>query len=211
MLLDTNKLPHEQRNFVHRRLIGAVGGFLTGGPTGAVSGFVRGGGNGAPQPPSSYPTYGPPLPQAMATIPTTPTMASGQPPCVLPWRRDPLTGECKIFLGVQSGPDPGPGTAVSRPRGQRAQFVGYAHHPHEPMREAVTVRRCTRGHVLSWEGLCVSKRDIRNSDRMYPKPPKPLGTRAQLKAVRVASSFGRALKTNDKRLRKLAKDLNRSR
>ena len=33
-------------HFVHKRLIGAVGGFLTGGPLGAISGFASGGGGG---------------------------------------------------------------------------------------------------------------------------------------------------------------------
>jgi hypothetical protein len=53
----------------------------------------------------------------------------------------------------------------------------------------------------------VSKRDIRNSDRMYPKPPRPLGTRGDLRAVRTASAFGRRLKGNEKRLKKLVKNL----
>tara|TARA_Y100001951_G_scaffold104299_1_gene115485 strand:- start:2103 stop:2255 length:153 start_codon:yes stop_codon:yes gene_type:complete len=42
---------------------------------------------------------------------------------------------------------------------------------------------------------------------MYPKPPRPLGTRSELKAVRVASSFGKRLKKNEKRLKKLGRDL----
>jgi hypothetical protein len=61
--------------------------------------------------------------------------------------------------------------------------------------------------VLSYQGLCVSKKEIKNSDRMYPKPPRPLGTRSELKAVRVASSFGKRLKKNEKSLKKLGRAL----
>ncbi|MEE8551629.1 MAG: hypothetical protein V3T08_10290, partial [Gemmatimonadota bacterium] len=38
------RLPHGARGFVHKRLIGAATGFLTGGPGGAVAGFAAGGG-----------------------------------------------------------------------------------------------------------------------------------------------------------------------
>lgn len=37
--------PNERRNFVHKKIIGAVKGFATGGVTGAVSGFVTSGGS----------------------------------------------------------------------------------------------------------------------------------------------------------------------
>ena len=35
--------PNDSRGFIHKRLLGAAGGFLTGGPAGAVSGFASGG------------------------------------------------------------------------------------------------------------------------------------------------------------------------
>jgi len=40
--------PNGSRAFVHKRIGGAIGGFLTGGPTGAVGGFFRGGVTDAP-------------------------------------------------------------------------------------------------------------------------------------------------------------------
>ena len=86
-------------------------------------------------------------------------------------------------------------------------FDPLMHHPHEPFIDEVAVRRCGKGHVLSYQGLCVSKKELKNSDRMYPKPPRPLGTRSELKAVRVASSFGKRLKKNEKRLAKLGRAL----
>jgi len=33
--------PNDQRAFIHKRTIGAIGGFLRGGPAGAVSGFLQ--------------------------------------------------------------------------------------------------------------------------------------------------------------------------
>ena len=36
--------PGDERRFVHRRIGGAIGGFLGGGPAGAVAGFLGGGG-----------------------------------------------------------------------------------------------------------------------------------------------------------------------
>jgi len=194
MLLDRPQGPAESRGFVHKRIIGAVGGFIGGGPGGAVRGFLGGGGSSRP------------------TIPT------GRTDFTVRNMRAPVTqcpdGSRRTSRGCERA---GPVGAIQRflPGGStgmveavhQAEFVGYAHHPHEPAIVATSVRRCDRGHVLSWQGLCVSKRDIRNSDRMYPKPPKPLGTRTQLKAVRVASAFGRSLKANDKRLKKLARSL----
>jgi len=35
--------PNDSRGFIHKRIGGAVGGFLTGGVTGAIGGFARGG------------------------------------------------------------------------------------------------------------------------------------------------------------------------
>jgi hypothetical protein len=55
--------------------------------------------------------------------------------------------------------------------------------------------------------MCVSKKEIRNSDRMYPKPRRPLGTPGDLNAVSKAASFGRRLNSNKKRLKRLEKDL----
>jgi hypothetical protein len=188
MLLDKPEQPAEKRGFVHKRILGGIGGFLGGGPLGAISGFI-GGGGGSPTVPSG---------------PTDFTTGLSQPRvCVPPWRMDPLTGQCKIFAGDRPGPDAAPYTQTNG----RAPFVGYAHHPHAPQIVPTEVRRCDKGHVLSWEGMCVSKRDIRNSDRMYPKPPRPLGTRGDLRAVRTASAFGRRLKGNEKRLKKLVKNL----
>jgi hypothetical protein len=55
--------------------------------------------------------------------------------------------------------------------------------------------------------MCVSKKEIRNKDRMWPAPRRPLGTPGDLNAVSKAASFGRRLNSNKKRLKRLEKDL----
>jgi len=209
MLLDRPEAPAESRGFVHQRIIGGIGGLLSGGPVGGIAGFLGGGGGGGGVIPTGSTDFSSnigPAPAApirmrpQGIAPSRFTMPFGLP-CIPPTRKDPITGECKMFLGEVPGPDEAPRTRLN------GQFRGAQHHPHAPVQVATTVRRCGPGHVLSWEGMCVSKRDIRNSDRMYPKPPRPLGTRSELKAVRVASSFGRRLKSNEKRLKKLGRAL----
>jgi len=183
-------------NFVHRRIIGAATGFFTGGPVGAVGGFAGGG----------APSAGAPRPQVVPTQFFQPP--SGQPACFPPFRRDPLTGSCKIFAGTQSGPDPAPGVGVQVY--DPGTGLGMMHHPHAPEVVDVRTRRCKRGHVLSWQGMCVSKKEIRNKDRMYPAPRRPLGTSGDLNAVSKAASFGRRLNNNRKRLKRLERDLQKA-
>lgn len=184
MLLDRPMGRAESRGFVHKRIIGGIGGFLTGGPAGAVGGFI---GGGSP------------------VIPTGPTdfsgnLAASSSACIPPFRVDPRTGRCTTpFLGSVPGPDP-------RGNGSGERFDGSMHHPHAPMVVSVATRRCGRGHVLSWRGECVSKKDIRNSDRMYPKPRRPLGTPGELNAVTKAKRFSTRLVNSRKSLKKTAQN-----
>jgi hypothetical protein len=215
-------------NFVHRRLIGAVGGLMGGGGiTGAVSGFMGGGGNGASKPmggfggqdsrcaPGSF--YDDRLGSCRFIASVTaaeraggigslmlaanPLNLSGSPKCIPPFRRNPLTGSCEIFLGDRPGPDTMPTNGMAN--GHPGLHAG----DHNPFTTEVQVRRCLPGHVLGVDNLCHSKRDIRNSDRKYPKPRRPLGTSGDLNAVTKATSFGRRLVANKKRIRRLERDL----
>jgi len=45
-MIHLSERPHDQRNFVHKRLFGATKGFFSGGVTGAVGGFLGAGRNG---------------------------------------------------------------------------------------------------------------------------------------------------------------------
>lgn len=123
--------------------------------------------------------------------------------CPPPARIDPVTGVCGFFLGSQAGPDPqfnggGGGGAVG----------GRLHTgDHAPQVVAVTTRRCLRGSVLGIDGICHSKREIRNSDRMYPKARRPLGTSGDMSAVRKAGVFANRLKRTEKTLNKVGRAL----
>ena len=192
MLLDRPQRPSESRGFVHRRIGGAIGGLLTGGPVGALGGFL-GGGN-------------PVIPTGTTDFTSRMTRPSGGgPPCPGAWSVKGPDGSCIDLSAL--GPGGRPALTSRDPRANGMPFDPLMHHPHEPFIDEVAVRRCGKGHVLSYQGLCVSKKELKNSDRMYPKPPRPLGTRSELKAVRVASSFGKRLKKNEKRLAKLGRAL----
>ena len=52
-----NGRPNDERGFVHKRLLGAVGGFIGGGPAGAISGFLGGGGRGKIRAPQPFPPF----------------------------------------------------------------------------------------------------------------------------------------------------------
>ena len=206
MLLGPREIPEgiAPLSVIHRRILGGIGGFFTGGPVGAIGGFV-GGGQRPPGPTqAAYTAPGPPqvVPSQFSQPP------SGQPACFPPFRRDPLTGSCKIFAGTQSGPDPAPGVGVQVY--DPGTGLGMMHHPHAPEVVDVRTRRCKRGHVLSWQGMCVSKKEIRNKDRMWPAPRRPLGTSGDLNAVSKAASFGRRLNNNRKRLKRLERDLGKA-
>ena len=129
---------------------------------------------------------------------------SGSPECIWPWRRDPITGECKVFLGDVPGADPTgnggtpPGQAGSRIHGE------FFHTDQVPRQVSVTVRRCPRGHVLGKDRWCHPKGSIPNKERLYPKPPRPLGSVREMKCITVAGQFARRLKSKKKTLNKLA-------
>jgi len=147
--------------------------------------------------PVSFPTAVP------VSFPTTVPIVAPQPtsPCIPPWRISPSTGRCELFVG----PDVGPTSRrpVASPNGIHSA-------DHAPMIVSRQTRSCGKGFVLGIDGVCHLKKMIPNSMRMYPKLPKPLGTRAELKAVRVAGSFGRRLAGNKKRIKKLATNLGKA-
>ena len=94
-------------NFVHRRVLGAIGGFVTGGPPGAAAGFFGGGGGGN---------------GGAVTSPGGPSSAFGPNvgnTCNPPYTRHPTTGRCTLDRA-----DTGVGTEVgTRPtEGWRARL-----------------------------------------------------------------------------------------
>jgi hypothetical protein len=125
---------------------------------------------------------------------------NGQEPepsgCVLPFRRDPGTGKCKIFLGERAGPDGGApvGDAVMGRYGAALQ----------PGIRTVDRAVCLPGMQLGNDGLCYNKGAISNKQRMWPAGRKPLLTGGEMRAISVAASAAKKVEGATKRLQTLA-------
>jgi len=65
------------------------------------------------------------------------------------------------------------------------------------------VHRCPRGAVLGNDGLCYNRRDLRNSERKWPAPRKPLLTGGQLNAIAIAKRASNKLQGKVKDLQKM--------
>ncbi len=193
-------------NFVHKRLIGAVKGFVIGGPTGAGVGFLTSGGGGTVPPPMVGRFAG----SAGRVLRTD---------CPEGARAFP-DGHCHNVVGfatqetIAAHPElarvklPGAGAAVARflPFGE----TGFGVSPSD-FGEAVigafgmpalvpavvgqianrvgvisNILRCPRGAVLGKDDLCYNK--IPNSFRKWPRAPRAPVTAADAKCIRRAAS-----------------------
>ena len=163
-------------SFIHRRLIGAATGLFSGGPTAAVSGFLGGG------------TGGSKGARAVAAVRTTGATATrdtqGVPFCFPPLRLDPLSGECKLFVGSQEGPDPGRQVSQPMMNGSPGRPVEY------PGAMSVTRLRCRKGFVLNTDNLCEWGLARNSRARKWRPGRKPLFTGGDLNAIKKAESLG---------------------
>jgi hypothetical protein len=211
-------------HFIHKRVVGAIGGVLTGGGIpGAMRGFREGGGvsptgtefggfggQDTRCSPGSFFDESLQSCRFISSLPANVVPGGANPfqpltggiRCMPPWRMNPLTGECQLYVGDRPGRDayPEPGTAV-------VPYERLHAGDHVPFTVEQKVRRCLPGHVLGKDKLCHSKSDISNKNRLYPKPRRPLGTSGDLNAVSKASRFGRRLVANQNKLKNLEKDL----
>lgn len=172
--------PNDRRGFVHKRVIGAVGGLLTGGPIGAAAGFVSGGGGGT-APVSA--TQNLTIPGTGITLPGFPGTGLPCPPGFAP-------------SGAGCGPVSGatalaPGTAVATTTMGNGSV---------PMFEAITRRVCERGMVLGSDGLCYRKGSISNKQREWPRGRRPLLTGGEMRAIGIAAAAAKKLQRSQKRL-----------
>lgn len=179
--------PNDRRGFIHKKLIGAVGGFLSGGPTGAISGFVTGGRKSPGRFPIS--SFGP-----GQCPPGTP----GCPPSLRGPVQQPTSGirgfiERALPFGRTGFEDVPFGDAV----------VGQFGAGLEPAVYESTTRRCPRGAVLATDGLCYNRRDISNRNRMWPRGRRPLLTGGDMRCITIAARAGRRLETKTKQLRRM--------
>lgn len=174
-------LPNERRNFVHRRIGRALSGFVRGGPLGAASGFVSGGGGGASSPVPAGCPPGFAIDASGACAPQT----FGPAPGVVARVQRLLPGGKTGLIGF--------GDAVL---GQYGAGL-------EPAVVATDTRRCPRGSVLGTDGLCYNKRDLKNSERMWPRGRRPLLTGGDMRCISIAAAAAKKLERKTKQLQSL--------
>lgn len=173
--------PNDVRNFVHKRLLGAAVGLVTGGPTAAVAGFAR------------------------STTPSRrgfrPSQSFAQPTCPRGQRRA-SNGLCvrDVKLTIQ-GLLPGGATGFERMAGNAV--MGRYGAALEPIEEARSVSTCLPGMVLGDDGLCYDRKAITNRERRYPKGTAPLLTGGDMSCIRKAARAAGRLQRTTKRLQKI--------
>jgi len=197
--------PNDVRGFVHKRIIGAVRGGLTGGFGGAIGGFVepqrnrgtrrqrralsrrRGGSpGGAGRSPAGLRITGPNRDTAG---------------CFGGAKYNPRNDTCELplpgFLPIIQRALPG-GASGFGGGGTAAGSGIYA-----PETVDRITRRCFPGDVLGKDGFCHAKGSIPNKEREWPRGRRPLGTPGEMAALAKAASFGRRMETTVKRMQKI--------
>lgn len=210
----------DSRNFIHKRVIGAVGGFIRGGPVGAAAGFIKPGG-----------------------IETTTLIPGRKPSCPTGHTFNPLTGICVSQFAVECPPnhhrDP-KNQCVPNIR-QLGAFFNGTQDPRQqdkfkirgtgvaaeqqllPFGEAVMGRfgaglkpavfsqqrrACPRGAVLGapeadGSSLCYNRKELSNKERAWPRGRRPLLTGGEMRAISIASSAAKRLERKQKQLQQL--------
>lgn len=198
-----NGKPGDQRGFIHKRIFGgikgAIGGIF-GGPGGIIGGAVGGfAGGGRTSPVATVPQAAvcPPGfvfdPRSQSCVEIAPRRVVGTPG----------------FRGAAERFFPGGGTglelepAVTPPQQFGEAVMGRFGAALEPMQRDTSTRVCPRGTVLAVDGLCYNSKEIRNSDRMWPRGRRPLLTGGDMRCIAVAARAGRTLERTTKRLQKL--------
>jgi len=207
----------DERGFVHKRLLGVVGkvgGFLPIPGAGAIATVAR----------SLATTKAPPRnvqPRELVARPSASSEAGKEAgrglkfgsvaangngdDCIFPFRRDPRTGDCKIFLGDRSGPDGrnGNGFQPSTNGFVGNAVVGRYGAAMQPGSMMIDRAVCQRGMQLANDGLCYDKKAISNRQRMWPRGRRPLLTGGEMRAIGIASRAGAKMDRTSKRLREL--------
>lgn len=201
-----NSPPNDVRHFVHGRLKRAVTGFVTSGfnPLAAVGGFIS--------------------PDAPTVLVPPSRRIGGAPTPFKARRRGGRRGGAKTaqFFNLETGDRLGscPGKlkrdkdGVCRFPGSPADIsiggamggeviMGRYGAAMAPMTDSRIVRDCLPGMVLGDDNNCYNKRDIRNSERKWPKGRRPLGTPGEMAALSKAAAFGRRMESTVKRMQKI--------
>ena len=196
-----NGRPGDVRNFVHKKIFGgitgAIGGFFRGGPIGALGGAIQGVERAGRQ--------GPP-----SVIPQTTVFPGSQgfaKPCATGFFLN-SQGQCVPLVTRQS---PGAKGFFERtiPFGETGfqefgeAVMGQFGAALEPGFRDTSTAVCPRGTVLAVDGLCYNKRDIKNSERKWPRGRKPLLTGGEMRCISIAAGAAKRLERKTKQLQSL--------
>jgi len=120
-------------------------------------------------------------------------------PCLIPGqRKDPITGECKFFIGSVVGPDD-PATRVQVGNAVMGRYgAGYV-----PGSKLVDRAICLPGDVGGTDGICYPKKSLTNKERAWPAGRKPLLTGGDMRAISIAARAAARLERTQKRLQKI--------
>lgn len=226
--MQLNGKPGDERGFVHKRIGGAIGGFIGGGPAGAIGGFFGGGGNGRRGPP--------PLPTGMGGLSQNDFLRFNIGK--LSWEAlarimgigvqqvqdlarvlgltDPLSAAgngCQQTTPCLPGTFWDPVTCFCHAPGSPAGGIGEAVLGRygaalEPSFQTINKMVCLPGMVLGKpeaNGLsfCYNKGAISNKERLWPKGRAPLLTGGEMAAIAKASSAVKKFQRTGARFRTL--------
>ncbi len=220
----------DARGFVHKRIggaiVGGVKGFVRGGPTGVIGGAVGGFvGGGAPAATVCPPGFGVgPGGQCVAAVGRVPGVR-GFLQRVIPGgetgfqttaeptmferriRRQRRARERRGLSGVVGGGMGGLPFDIEEQQvsqnGTGQAVVGRFGAGIEPSIRMQDIRDCPRGMVLAVDDLCYNRRDLRNSERFWPRGRRPLLTGGEMRAISTAASAAKKLQRKQKDLMKL--------
>ncbi len=188
--------PGDERGFLHKKILGLIG-TVAPGPIGLAARALSGGGGKrtVPRSATARPTLYSAEEQRRGKSIKFAEAGGEDRGCVFPWRRDPRTGDCRIYVGEESGRD--------RPRSERDGRGPRSRGGVEP--EVMTIRRsvCGRKEVLGDDGLCYHKTQISNRQRMWPRGRQPLLTGGEMRAIGIASRAGGKMERATKRLQRM--------
>lgn len=194
-MFDTgDRAPNESRNFVHKRLIGAATGLLTGGPIAGVAGFFQGGGGREPLGSNRGDGFAP--------------RTGGGAGCGPFRERNPVTGQCGApFVGTQPGADFRGGAirtdAVAGGFNMPAFVPEVVGNISRTDGSTGPILRCPRGTVLATDNLCYAKGTKGlAAHRKWKKGPPPFLTGADRKCLLRANTL-RSSKTSKRILKEL--------
>ena len=198
-----NGRPGDRRNFVHKRIFGAIkggiGGLIGGGPLGAIGGAV-GGFTGSVTNGAVHPSL---IPQT--TI--FPGSRGFARPCATGFFMD-AQGQC---VPLVTGRKPGILGGLQRflPGGETgfqefgAAVMGQFGAALEPGFRDTSTAVCPPGTVLGIDRLCYNKGDLKNKERAWPRGRKPLLTGGEMRCISIAAGAAKRLERKTKQLQSL--------